>query len=252
MNIIYDIETKPNPKFYAELLEREPKFDPNSVKTGNTKDAELIKDKIIKAGIAHEMKMVEWRDKQRKTCCLDPDYGMISAIGILFVETGTYHIIDGTNEKEALIEWWSICDSTMGKGNLALGWNTDAFDLPFLFGRSRLLEVTYDWSYIQNYRYFHHGFVDLHKVWTFGQFGKYCKLDKACRALGFEEPENEVTGATFHEYWDRGGEDREKAKAYLKNDLDMSFCIAKATHGLKVLEQPSNSIETEDAFGDAH
>lgn len=247
MNLIYDIETKPQPEAIESMLAQEPRFDPDSVAVGNLKDEEKIKKKIIDAGIAHEKKMVEWREKVKKTCCLDPDFGQISAIGILFVETGSYHIIDGANEKDALIEWWSICDSSINRGYNAYGWNTEGFDLPFLFGRSRLLGVEYDHTYIHNYRYFHHSFVDLHKVWTFGAYGKFCKLDKACKALGFVEPENEVEGATFHEYYERGGEDRAKAEAYLKNDLDMSFCVAKATHGLKVRE----AVKDDEMFGDA-
>jgi hypothetical protein len=249
MNIIYDIETRPHEKTYNAMLAEEPQFNADSVAIGNLKDEEKIKKKIIDAGIAHEKKMIEWRAKQKKTCCLDPDLGQLSAIGILTVETGTYEIIDATeDEAKALERWWEICDSTIRKGCLAFGWNTDNFDLPFLFGRSRLLGVEYDWTYITNYRFFHSGFVDLHKTWTFGQFGKFCKLDKACRALGFVEPDNEVNGATFHEYYERGGEDQKKAEAYLKNDLDMSFCVGKATHGLRVRD----NVKDGDAFGDAH
>ena len=247
MNIIYDIETKPNPKFYEAMLAKEPRFDADSVAVGNLKDEEKIKKKIIDAGIAHEKKMVDWRAKQKKTCCLDPDLGMISAIGIFYIETGEYEIIDGADEKSALMKWWNICDSTIQKGQLALGWNTDGFDLPFLFGRSRLLGVEYDWTYVSNYRFFHNGFVDLHKVWTFGAYGKFCKLEKACEALSYQQPDNEVNGATFHEYYPRGGKDREMAEAYLRNDLDMTFCVAKATHGLKV----SGKVQDGDAFGDA-
>ena len=247
MNIILDIETRPQPKAMDSIMALQPKFDPDSVAVGNLKDEEKIKKKIIDAGIAHEKKMVEWREKSKKTCCLDADLGQLSAIGILFVETGTHHIIDCEKEVDALVEFWSICDSTIRKGYKVFGWNTDGFDLPFLFGRSRLLGVRYDPSYISNYRYFNQGFVDLHKVWTFGQYGKFCKLEKAYRALGEQDLELDVTGGSFHEYWERGGEDREKAKAYLKHDLNMTFAIARATHGIEVKEPV-----TGGAFDDTH
>ena len=133
MNLIYDIETKPQSTAIDSIMALEPKFDPDSVAVGNLKDEEKIKKKIIDAGIAHEKKMIEWRAKSKKTCCLDADLGQLSAIGILFVETGTHHIIDCEKEVDALVEFWSICDSTIGKGYKAFGWNTDGFDLPFLF-----------------------------------------------------------------------------------------------------------------------
>jgi predicted PolB exonuclease-like 3'-5' exonuclease len=252
MNIVYDIETKPNPKFYEKLLASEPKFDPDSVAVGNLKDEEKIKKKIIDAGIAHEKKMIEWREKQKKTCCLDPDLGQLSAIGVMYIESGKKEIVGvdtASDEKEALHYFWSTITNTRSKGCLAFGWNTDGFDLPFLFGRSRLLGVGYDATLINNYRYFHPSFVDLHKVWTFGAYGKFCKLEKACEALGYIQPDLKVHGGTFHEYYDRGGEDRELAKKYLENDLDMTYCVAQATHGVNA--GLAHLSKEEDAF-DAH
>lgn len=240
MNIIYDIETQPNPKFYEPMLSEEPRFDSDSVAVGNLKDVEKIKKKIIDAGIAHEKKMIEWRLKQKKTCCLDPDFGQVTAIGILYVETGEKTIIgveNGQSEMKVLELFWNIVETTRSKGNQAFGWNTDGFDLPFLFGRSRLLGVQYDPTLIINYRFFDHCFVDLHKVWTFGAYGKFCKLGKACDALGFKKPNLEVHGGTFHEYWQKGGEYRELARKYLENDIEMTFAVAQATHGLKRLEE---------------
>lgn len=244
MNIIYDIETKPRSSVLEAMLSTEPKFDPDSVAIGNLKDQEKIKTKIINEGIKHETKMVEWREKQRKTCALDPDYGQLSAIGILHVESGKYEIIDGKDEAKALEEFWALADHTITRGELMLGWNTEGFDLPFLFGRSRLIGVEYNWTYITNYRYFNPSFVDLQKVWTFGQFGKYCKLRKASDALGFKVPEMEVEGATFHKFWEGTEEEREKAKQYLYCDLDQTMAVAKATHGLGVKKEYTE----EDCF----
>lgn len=233
MNIIFDIETKPQAQALEDLLETIPQFDPSTVAVGNLKDEEKIKLKIEDAKNKHITKMIEWKAKQLKACCLDSDYGQISAIGIYFAETGSYHIIDAENkEKECLIEFWSICESTIGKGYKAFGWNIEGFDLPFLMGRSRLLGINYDSRYLQNYRFFHESFVDLHKVWTFGQYGKFCKLEKAAKALKFKQPELPVSGATFWENWAGSEEERENAKKYLINDLDMTFAVAKATHGL--------------------
>lgn len=242
MNIIYDIETKPNPKFHEAILAKEPRFFPESVAVGNLKDEEKIKKKIIDAGIAHEKKMVEWRAKQNKACCLDPDLGQVCAIGLLYVETGEKRIIDANNEADALKEFWAEVDQTRHNGDFAYGWNTDGFDLPFLFGRSRLIGVGYDNTLINNYRYFDRCFIDLHKVWTFGAYGKFCKLEKACDALGYIQPNLEVQGGTFHEYWNKEGSAKELARNYLINDLNMTFCVAQATHGLKVDEK------TEDLF----
>lgn len=239
MNIIFDIETEPRPKALEEALKDAPQFDPAEVKTGNIKDPTLIESKIEQAKNKHIEKSIEWMQQQRKKCSLDPDLGQISAIGILHIEDGKYEILDATeNEAEALAKFWHIIDGLRPRGEWAFGWNIEGFDLPFLFGRSRLLGVSYDHTLITNYRYFHKCFVDLHKVWTFGAYGKYCSLKKASKALGFLCEDIGITGATFSENWRLGGEQREKARLYLKQDLDQTMAIATATYGLEQATNP--------------
>lgn len=245
-NIIYDLETRPSPPALEMLLAQELSFDEANVKTGNLKDEAKIQEKIEHAKLAHEHKMNLWRADQKKKCQLDPDYGMISCIGILHVESHTYEYIDATDEVKALTRWWELVEQTTIKGSALYGWNTNSFDLPFLFHRSRINGVRYDPYLITRDRYFADCFVDLHQVWTFGAFGKYTKLSKANLSLGYWHKEQlEVSGASFSDYYHSGDEDKRKqALEYLKLDLDMTMRVAKSTHGLKH-EEPY----TEDIFG---
>ena len=248
MNIIFDIETRPQDEALLELQSGYPEFDPDQVPIGNLKDEEKIKQKIIDAGIAHELKRQEFNEKQHKKACLDPDYGRLCAIGILYVEDGKSEILDGSDEREALGKFWHIVDGARSRGQGCFGWNIEGFDLPFLFGRSRLLGVHHDPYMITNYRYFDKCFVDLHKVWTFGAYGKYCSLKKASKALGFQHEELEVSGKDFYLNWmSDDPSKRDEARRYLHQDLNQTMTIAKATHGL-VEASNEKGIQDDESF----
>ncbi len=241
MSIIFDIETRPQTKALELLKSDFPNFDKDIVPIGNLKDAEKIKQKIIDAGIAHELKRAEFDNKQHKKACLDADYGMLSAIGVLHLESGEREIIDAKDESKALATFWHFIDEVRSLGQWAFGWNIEGFDIPFLLGRSRLLGVHYDPYMVINYRYFDKCFVDLHKVWTFGAYGKFCSLKKASKALGFQHKELPVTGGTFYENWESDDEaSRDFARQYLIEDLEQTLLIAKATHGVKEGEKQND------------
>jgi len=250
MSIIFDIETRPQTQILSELENNYPEFDPDSVAIGNLKDEEKIKKKIVDAGIAHLQKQSELFEKEHKKACLDADLGKLSAIGILHIEDGTREIIDAThNEADCLERFWQIVDGIKGRGQWAFGWNIEGFDLPFLFGRSRLLGVQYDPYMITNYRYFDKCFVDLHKVWTFGSFGKFCSLKKASKALGYEHKKMDVKGGNFYTHWESTDvATKDKAREYLFEDLEQTMAICSATHGL-IKGSNKEGIIDDDAFG---
>ena len=248
MSVIFDIETRPQDDQLDKLLSKFPDFDADKVPIGNLKDQEKIKKKIIDAGVVHELKRSEYYEKQHKKACLDPDYGKLCAIGLLHIEDGKVEILDAVNnEEDALNKFWHIVEGLRSRGQWAFGWHIEGFDLPFLFGRSRLLNVHYDPYLITNYRYFDRCFVDLHKVWTFGAYGKFCSLKKASTALGFQHLDL-GSGKDFYKNWESNDPDKRKqARRYLYQDLDQTMAIATATHGI---EQATNKedIQDDEAF----
>ena len=58
-----------------------------------------------------------------------------------------------------------------------------------------------------------------------------------------------MQGSTFHEHYDKGGSDRELAIKYLENDLDMTYCVAEATHGVRA---GLDHLSKEGDIFDAH
>jgi len=114
--LFFDIETVPN----VEALDFEPEFKAPA----NYKDEEKIQ-----AYIAEQR--AEWHNKM----ALDPDLGMVRAIGF-----GTDSEITSLlkDEKEMLTEFWDVL---AGENGISCGYNIIGFDYPFLLRRSMALGV---------------------------------------------------------------------------------------------------------------
>ena len=125
--ICFDIETGPLPE--AELASMVPAFDPAEVKTGNLKDPDKVAAKIAEAEANHRREFIE-------RAALDPLTGRVLAIGLLNWDTGEFRVIAHEDEAAMLREFWETCRGEMGRLNEMIGFNSRAFDLPFLIRRS--------------------------------------------------------------------------------------------------------------------
>ena len=125
--IFYDIETGPLPE--VELAALVPPFDPAEVKTGNLKDPDKIAAKLAEAEVNHQ------RDFFGKAA-LDPLTGRVVAVGLLYPDSGEFAVIGHDDEAATLREFWQATKGEMGRINQMAGFNSNAFDLPFLIRRS--------------------------------------------------------------------------------------------------------------------
>jgi len=114
--LVFDIETMAN----EEAKEFEPVFKPPS----NYKDEEKI--------LAH---IQEQREEWISKMALDPDYGIVRAIGI--GNASEFLVLIG-DEAETISEFWDIYQGGFGK---SCGYNIIGFDFPFLLRRSMALGI---------------------------------------------------------------------------------------------------------------
>lgn len=151
----------------------------------------------------------EWK----KSLALSPLTGQVLVIGIL--DNDGFRAITGT-EKEILGQFWRYAESVViGSGQL-VGFNSNSFDLPYLFRRS--------WAHhmkptpiLRAGRYWSPHCVDVREMWQLGDRQAEGGLDVVSRFLGGKGKTG--GGAEFAGLW---AEDKEKALEYLHNDLEQT------------------------------
>ena len=210
--IQFDIETGPLAE--AELAVMVPQFDPAEVKMGNLKDPDKIAATLAEAEAAHRREFVE-------RAALDPLTGRVVAIGLLF-EDSEFAVIGHDDEAATLREFWGVCRGEMGRINRMIGFNTRLFDLPFLIRRSFKHRVEVPFG-IRRGRYWGDEMVDLREEWQLGDRQARGSLDTIAKHLGVGQKNGH--GEDFARLWQT---DREKAVAYLRNDLELTGRIAEA------------------------
>jgi uncharacterized protein YprB with RNaseH-like and TPR domain len=214
--IIYDIETGPLPE--SELTALMPAFDPAEVKTGNIKDADKIAAKIAEAEAAHRREFFE-------RAALDPLTGRVVAVGLLYPDSGEFVVIGHDDEAQTLREFWDSTRGEMGRINEMIGFNSNQFDLPFLFRRSWKHRVAVPLGFRRG-RYWSEQCVDLRDTWQLGDRMARGSLDAIAKHLGVGAKNGD--GKAFAELW---RSDRKQAEAYLRNDLELT---AKVAHALGI------------------
>ena len=210
--IFFDIETGPLPE--PELAALVPPFDPAEVKTGNLKDPDKIAAKIAEAESNHRREFLE-------RAALDPLTGRVVAVGLVYFDTGEFHVIGHDDEAATLREFWEVCRGELGLNEM-IGFNSRAFDLPFLIRRSFKHRVRVP-SGIRRGRYWSDEMVDLREVWQLGDRQARGSLDSISRHLGLGGKNGD--GAAFAHLWQT---DRAKAVEYLRNDLQLTAKVAEA------------------------
>lgn len=195
--IVFDIETGPRPAAEIELLM--PEFEAPA----NYKDAAKIAEVI-------EIKRAAWIEK----AALSPLTGQVLAIGALI--EGEYKDNASMADEREVIEWfWSL----LGKNTLLVGFNSNRFDLPFLFRRSWALGIT------PPPRFSGRGFagsLDVMEAWQMGDRQEFVSLDTVAKFLGFGGKTG--SGAHFAELMKF---DVWAALRYLENDVMLTARVAQ-------------------------
>jgi len=210
---VFDIETGPLPT--ADILAVSPPFDADAVKVGN-----LGPDKAAaKVGAARKKHVAKILDR----AALSASTGRVLAIG--YGHNGIVSI-DGRSERQVLLRFWETFRKHERADALMVGHNIFGFDLPFLVRRSWLLGLATKVppSVRQSDRYWSPVFFDTMICWRLGDYREYVSLDTLAKAFGIEGKLPGVSGADFARLWD---EDREKALAYLRQDIEVTTNVAR-------------------------
>lgn len=197
--VVFDIETGPRP--VAELEALMPEFDAPA----NYKDPAKIAEAI-------EQKRAAWIEK----AALSALTGRVLAIGCLI--DGEYHAkIAGDDLAEVdVIRWfWSL----VGTRTLLIGFNSNRFDLPFLFRRSWSLGILPPLR--SNGRSFA-GSIDLMEAYQLGDRTDYVSLDTVAKFLGV----GAKTGSGG-QFADLLKFDVDAAARYLENDVMLTARVAE-------------------------
>ena len=106
-----------------------------------------------------------------------------------------------------------------------VGHNIFGFDLPFMVRRSWTLGLAHKVppTLIKQDRYWSPVFIDTMTRWRLGDYRNYVSLDTLAKAFGAGGKPDGISGADFARLWQ---EDRPRAVAYLKNDLEITFQVA--------------------------
>jgi hypothetical protein len=205
MSILFDIETAPLPE--AELTQFMPVFEAPA----NFKDPEKIE-----AAIAAKRKA--WIED----AALSPMTGRVLAIGMLHHKSEKFVCIDDSATEATMIqEFWNAIRGDGSQLHTLIGFNINAFDLPFLIKRSWKLGVQIPLG-VRRGRYWGDQIVDLRDVWQMGDRQAPGSLDTIARHLGVGAKTG--SGADFSALW---ASDRAAALAYLRNDLELTKLIAE-------------------------
>jgi hypothetical protein len=225
--IFFGIETGPLPE--AELAAMVPPFDPAEVRTGNLKDPEKIAAKLEEAKAHHRREFIE-------RAALDPLTGRVVAIGLLPLAGGRFEVIGHDDEAQILREFWSACRGEMGRIHQMVGFNIYQFDLPFLFRRSWKHRVEVPFGFRRG-RYWADEMVDLRDYWQLGDRQARGSLDTIAMHLGLGSKNGD--GKAFAELWRA---DRDRAIAYLRNDVELTARVSAALGVTGVLGAKPNEL----------
>lgn len=219
--IVFDIETRPGDQI-DHLI---PPFDPAEVKVGNMKDPELIRAKIQDAEEKHRLNFYE-------KAALSPDSGQVVAIGFIW-EDGHEIIYAEKNapegEARVISHFWEIFNrSKSGEAfQEMIGHNIIDFDLPFLVARSWALGIDvppHAFKIQRNGKFiaWSDNFIDTRLIFMMNRKEARASLDAVSRFFGLGGKDK-----SGKDFWRMFQDDRESALAYLKQDLDLTWGVAR-------------------------
>lgn len=208
--IIFDIETKPQKKldlqeFWTDALASVPKNYKDEAKI-NEKAEQIMNDLIGKAA-------------------LSAITGDVCAIGLADADTGEFEIIEGLEEVILRAFFARIAPTNNTLSNYLIGFNSKAFDIPFIVQRAWAHGLAIPQGLLQNTGFWQNRpselNIDLMEAFQVGGHG-FISLDKVAKF--FKVGEKIGNGK---EFWELYKNDREKAVEYLKNDVELTRAIYK-------------------------
>lgn len=246
--IYFDIETGPEPD---DVLEKFFEFDETKVKGHVHPDAKLDKSAIRYGNSGPEKRAEKLASEERKfntskvesgpltalarykawlefvdKAALSPVTGRVLAIGYGQGEDEIVldYVSDDRSESQLLTWFWEVYRFTQVKRIPLIGFNSHAFDVPFLFRRSRKHGVEIPSGVLI------HGkltvpFRDILHAWQCGQYREYVKLNTLAKF--FQVVEKTGDGAMFAKLFFGTPEEHASALAYLANDIDITMAVAK-------------------------
>lgn len=200
-NLHFDIETGPA----IDALQFEPQFEPSRVLKDPAKIAADIADK-----------RQAWYDK----LALSALTGQVLAIGWAGDE-GDVTVITQTStvtEADVIETFWN---ATWGAQRL-VGFNSNTFDLPFLWRRSLKLGLTIPDGIFEPNRRLSSNNIDLMERWTWFDNQARVSLDNLAKFCGL--PPKLGSGKHFADLMQTS---IEEAVAYLKHDVELTRLLAR-------------------------
>jgi predicted PolB exonuclease-like 3'-5' exonuclease len=197
MNIYFDIETRPA----ADAMQ----FKPTFAAPANLKDPAKIE-----AAIAE--KEAEWLGR----LALSAVTGEVCAIGYAIGE-GPIELLIG-KETEVIRIFWTVVKKTMGT---LVGFNSNGFDLPFLWRRSLKCGIAPAPGVYERNRRLSYQHCDLMEIWSWHNNQERISLANLSKYLGLQAKTG--SGAFFA---DLLLTDRAAAEEYLRLDVELVRQIA--------------------------
>lgn len=225
--LCYDIETGPQP---MDRIRKILKYqDPEEPKLGNAKKKETIERKLKEWEESKKQREDEWYGKKYSEAPLNPLTGRVYAIGYHLEWNGhepvheTRLVLNPSQEANAVKEMLDRIYDAYHRGGQVISYNGDAFDLPFLLNRARILnlDMTSGESLINEFGRTPGTFVDLAREWmfngsTYNRSYSLPKLEELCSAFGIECKTGGWRGNQFHK---KMYENQEEAYKYLQEDV---------------------------------
>lgn len=225
-NFVFDIETGPLGSDALELIM--PAFDESEVKIGNIKDPDKIAEKITKARQDHVARFM-------RNAALSPLTGQVLAIGVADGSIG--NLLIDSDEANLISLFFDQFEKSFKPGEARwLGFNIANFDIPFLVRRAWMYGIEVPRHFLSR-RYPAGCFTDLLTYWNLTRYPpEHVSLGALAQYFGIGK--KETNGAQFAELLRY---DPKTARAYLLNDLEITWCLAERLGLIAGNSAPVNS-----------
>ena len=187
---VYDIETIPCQSLPEGV---KPEFDPESVKLGNTKDAQKVVEKIDKA-------KAEFDQSLDKKMSLDPDLCEV----VCFVGNNKWYDVGSYTGIEVVNYGWAFITKAYLNHIPLVSFNGIAFDLPVLWHQAMKLNipVSPQMYYDLTKRYDNRYHYDLMEILAGWDRSKWKSLDFYLKLFGIGEKIGD--GSEIYGWWQAG------------------------------------------------
>ena len=192
---VYDIETIPSSTLPEGI---KPEFDPESVKLGNTKDAQKVVEKIDKA-------KAEFNQALDKKMSLDPDLCEVVCFTVYTEDAGSYSYAQNWSDTINIISnAWRLIEIAYLDHIPLVSFNGIAFDLPVLWHQAMKLNipVSPQMYYDLTKRYDNRYHYDLMEILAGWDRSKWKLLDFYFKLFGIGEKIGE--GSEIYGWWQAG------------------------------------------------